>query len=532
MIKAAIYARFSSDLQNDRSIEDQVELCRGYAKRNSLAVTEVFEDRARSGASIFGRDGLLSLMERARTGEFEVVVVEALDRLSRDQEDLAGIFKRLSFAGIKINAVHDGVADQVQVGIRGLVGALFLQDLSHKVHRGLSGVTRDGRHAGGRAYGYRPIPGAPGELSIVDEEAATVRRIFAAFAAGGSPRDIAADLNRDGIAPPRGAYWAASTLTGNQKRGHGLLLNPLYAGEIVWNRTRMLKDPTTGRRVSRPNPKDQWQRVPAPHLAIVDADLFAAVQERLAERSLVKPGMLRAPRHLLSGLLRCGCCGAGMSVKDRSAGRVRVHCTGAKEGSTCTNRQAFYLDDIEARVLAGLQSILADPAALEVYVSRYNERRRALDRDARDRKADTTGRIKQLGAEIDRIIGMAVKATISEDEAARLLPPLRAEREGLEAELRSMEAAPALLAIHPRAAGAYLAAIDKLSAALGDGDHESAKAEVRTLIDRVVVTPAPGKPIVELEGWLGSLASGEPRDSSLGGRMVAGEGFEPPTRGL
>ena len=84
MKKAVIYARFSTDLQNERSIGDQVALCRNYAVREGMNVTEVYEDRARSGGSILGRDGLLWLMDRARDRSFEVIVVEALDRLSRD----------------------------------------------------------------------------------------------------------------------------------------------------------------------------------------------------------------------------------------------------------------------------------------------------------------------------------------------------------------------------------------------------------------------------------------------------------------
>lgn len=184
MPAAAIYARFSSDLQRDRSIEDQVELCRAYAARNGYTIAAAYEDRARTGASVLGRDGLMRLLDAARDGAFTAVIVEALDRLSRDQEDLAGLYKRLSFLGVEIIAVHDGKADQVQVGIRGLVGALYLQDLAHKVRRGMAGVIRDGRHAGGRAYGYRPVAGKPGQIEIVGDEAEVIKRIFTQYAAG------------------------------------------------------------------------------------------------------------------------------------------------------------------------------------------------------------------------------------------------------------------------------------------------------------------------------------------------------------
>ncbi|MEM7693263.1 MAG: recombinase family protein, partial [Pseudomonadota bacterium] len=260
MKRTAIYARFSTELQNDRSIEDQVVLCRVYAERNNLDIVGTFSDRARSGASVYGRDGLMELLHSAREGRFDVILVEALDRLSRDQEDLAGIWKRLSFAGIELRAVHGGTADQVQIGVRGLLGSLYLTDLANKVRRGMDGVIRDGRYPGGRAYGYRPAAGRPGELEIVEAEAEIVRRIFTQYVNGKTPREIAHELNADAVLPPRGAHWSASTINGNKARHHGIILNELYAGKLVWNRVRMVKDPDTGRRISRPNPPSEWKR--------------------------------------------------------------------------------------------------------------------------------------------------------------------------------------------------------------------------------------------------------------------------------
>ena len=136
-------------------------LCRHYASHANIDVIGVYEDRARSGGSIMGRDGLLRLMDRAKDGSFDIVVVEALDRLSRDMEDLAGIHKRLSFLGIEIRAVHEGVVNTVLVGLRGLVGQLYREDNAHKVRRGLSGRVGQGLSAGGRAYGYAPSTDRP-----------------------------------------------------------------------------------------------------------------------------------------------------------------------------------------------------------------------------------------------------------------------------------------------------------------------------------------------------------------------------------
>src|ERR1700730_3147208 len=124
MKRAAIYSRYSSDLQTDRSIEDQVALCRAKAKRDGLHVVAEYDDRAKSGASIIGRTGIARMLDAASTGDFDVLIVEELDRLSRDQEDLAFVFKRLKHLSIPIITVHGGAADEIQIGVRGIVSAL------------------------------------------------------------------------------------------------------------------------------------------------------------------------------------------------------------------------------------------------------------------------------------------------------------------------------------------------------------------------------------------------------------------------
>ena len=88
-----------------------------------------------------------------------MLVVESLDRLSRDMEDLAGLHKRLSFQGIEIRAVHEGAVNTVLVGLRGLMGQMFREDNAHKVRRGQAGRVRDGLSGGGLTYGYAPVPG-------------------------------------------------------------------------------------------------------------------------------------------------------------------------------------------------------------------------------------------------------------------------------------------------------------------------------------------------------------------------------------
>ena len=107
-------------------------------------------------------------------------------------------------------------------------------------------------------------------------------RIFREFAVGRSARAIAADLNKECIPSPFGGAWGASTINGNLKRRSGFLYNEIYIGLLVFNRIKMVKDPETGKRISRPNPPETWQVMEVSHLRIVDDVMRYGKQPKLA----------------------------------------------------------------------------------------------------------------------------------------------------------------------------------------------------------------------------------------------------------
>jgi site-specific DNA recombinase len=161
-----------------------------------------------------------------------------MDRIFRDQADYHAARKSLDFLGVTFHTAS-GKVSKIDGALRVLMGEMFIENLRLHTRRGLEGVIRDGRHAGGRAFGYRAILGKPGELEIVEAEAEIVRGIFADYIAGKTPRAIAASLNARRVPPARGTIWNASSINGNFARGGGILLNDLYAGRIVWNKVRM-----------------------------------------------------------------------------------------------------------------------------------------------------------------------------------------------------------------------------------------------------------------------------------------------------
>src|SRR5215831_8067273 len=216
-MRAVIYARFSSDLQRDESIEDQVEVCRREVERQGWTVTKVYADRAQSGASRF-RPQYQQMIADAERRQFDVLVCEALDRLGRKLADIADLHDRLSFSGVKIHTVATGPVTQLHIGMLGTMAQLYLSDLREKVWRGQLGRARQGRIPGGVAYGYegvaeRDTSGA-GRRRIKDAEAAIVRQIFQDYAAGVGPRTIAKCLNDEHVPGPAGREWRDTTIRG------------------------------------------------------------------------------------------------------------------------------------------------------------------------------------------------------------------------------------------------------------------------------------------------------------------------------
>src|SRR5262245_44012042 len=195
IMRVSVYARYSSDKQREASIEDQVRLCEERAAREGWRVVKRYTDHAISGASLMRR-GIQTLMRDAQSGKFDLVLTESLDRISRDQEDIAGVYKRLRFAGVKIHTLSEGEIAELHIGFTGTMSALYLKNLGEKTWRGQSGRIRAGKSGGGNCYGYDVVKGTMGERErgdrrINEKEAQIIRSIFNEYAAGKSPKAIA-----------------------------------------------------------------------------------------------------------------------------------------------------------------------------------------------------------------------------------------------------------------------------------------------------------------------------------------------------
>lgn len=380
--RAAIYARFSTELQREASLEDQLRICTAQARAQGWTIVETFTDAALSGATTL-RPGYQALLAAMRERRIDVVLAESLDRFSRDLEHVAAFHKHARFAGVRIVTLAEGEVTELAVGLKGTMGALYLKDLADKTHRGEEGRIRKGRAIGKPSYGYRMVRrlGADGEperglREIHPVEAAVVRRIFRDYAAGQSPMRIARTLNEEGVPAPRGGVWSATTIRGRPTRRDGVLYNPIYAGQLAWNRRGSRKDPISGRTVRHANAAEAVVMVEVPALRIVEPALWEAVQARLARdaaprcegRAVRSFWRQRRPAHLLTGKVVCGCCGGSF----HPVGKDYLGCYRAQHRG-CSNRRRVRRPLLETRVLDALRRQLMPPDLVAVFIEAYRE---------------------------------------------------------------------------------------------------------------------------------------------------------------
>src|ERR1700730_1518120 len=541
-MRAVIYARFSSENQRRASITDQIEVCTRYVDKQGWAIVGTYSDAAASGASRFRPEyqKLLSDLDRHL---FDIVVVEALDRLGRKLSDIADLHDRSTFAGIKIHAVNVGEIGAMHIGMLGTMAQLFLSDLREKTWRGQLGRALQGKLPGGKAYGYVVVGPDTGERRIKLSEARVVGRIFREFAAGHGPRAIARRWNSEGIPGPEGRAWGDTTIRGQANRGTGILNNALYIGRLEWNRCGYTKDPRTGKRMARPNPRSKWEIVAVPHLRIIDDELWKRVKVRQQEvrfeigRDEQGNALNRAHRRrfLLSGLLVCGCCGGAYTI----VGLDRYGCATRRSKGTCSNRLSISRIEIEERVLRGLSKRMMAPELVTAFVDEFNAELRRLAGDAEAGRATAQRELADIERRIAGIV-TAIEDGAYTPTLKERLTSLEKEKEAASAKLGAAKLEP-IVRLHPGLPGLYTKKVESLAAALNQpGTAAEAGDIMRGLIDRIVLTPVEGILKAELYGDLARMITfaeatahkksnvGAPREPALLS-VVAGPGFEPGT---
>ena len=387
MENGIIYARFSSQSQNEQSIEAQIRICSEFAENKGIKIINTYSDKAKSGTND-NRPAFQKMISDAQTGAFKYIIVYMFDRFARNRRDSIMYKEMLKEKfGIKVISALEPIADDEG----GEFYEMFLEwnaekyskRLSKRIKDGIDTSIANGMFCGGKVpFGYRlEIEQTPGsgkpikKVVVYEEEAEIIRFIFEQYADGKTKKQIADMLNEKGC-----------RFNGKLFKGRSFdnwMTNEKYTGEFKFG----------GRDCKNIYP------------AIVDKMLFAKVQEKLSENKYVLGGQETAKvPYLLSGKVFCGHCGAEM-VADKSTGH-----SGKKYSYyTCKNKQKHkceklreHKDNLETYVTSCVVNFLRDKKNAQIAVDTvfaYYEKR-----------TEENG-IKSINAKIANIQAEAEKLT-------------------------------------------------------------------------------------------------------------------------
>lgn len=345
MIKTVIYVRYSSRAQRDASIEQQLEVCRRYAAAHGLEIVRIYEDRALTGTND-NRPGFQQMIADSENGDWQYILVYALDRFARNRYDSAIYKRQLKASGVKVLSATEAIADD-PTGI--IVESLFegmseyySAELSRKIKRGMDDNARKFMTLGAVPLGY--CRGKDGKYELVEAEAAIVREIFSRVLHE-PVADVLRDLNAQGITTKSGKAWNKSSL-------NKMLVNDRYIGTYTY----------------------KGQKTPDAIPPIISKELFAKVQEHLAlkPRARAMPGAVRRRRmengtYLLTGKAFCGECGeplVGDSCHSRSGAMHYYYKCRGRKNHAC-KLDTIRRDSLERIVAAYLNELVLDDNVVE-----------------------------------------------------------------------------------------------------------------------------------------------------------------------
>ena len=525
----AAYARYSTDKQQATSAADQLRTIHAYCQREGYPAPIEYRDDAISGSMpIAARSGASALLADAVANRFDLLVMESLDRFSRDVPEQERIVRRLEYLGIRIVGLLDGYDSQMGMRkisrlARGMVNEMYLDDLRHKTHRGLSGQVARGYIATGPSYGYRIVRDEHGSKFEIEPQAAKwVIWIFEKFASGWSCQKMASELNRLQVPAPRGNVWRQSAMFGSPKKGSGILNNELYLGHYIWNRSQWVKDPDTGKRTRRDRPESEWLRQDRPELRIVPDELWGVVHSRMGRNRYAGgcTGVGRRPSTLFGGLLRCSQCGGAIVA----VSGTQYGCAARKDAGVYVCRGVLIdREKADKRLLAEVREMLLSPDSISEL---QREIKRLVGTDAQDNdKQRALVRLAVLEREIERLVDGLVSVGVSPALTDRL-KQAEAEKVTLQLCTSALTAVVHAPSVSELTAG-YRQLVADLDTALKENVLE-AREILRDLMGAIVIRPE-GREIwadIKQNPAAACAASG------ISTMVVAGTGLEPVTFGL
>ncbi len=405
--RVAVYARYSSVKQNELSIEGQLREATEYCLAHDMDIVAQYVDQARSGRTRTARAEFNRMMEDSAKGLFDVVLVYKFNRFFRNLNQQSICLEELRKNGVDLLSIRDPIPDgRGGIYMRAIYGAdaeAYSLGLSEDTKRGMLDAHKEGKNTGMVPFGYT----VQDRRQVIDPgTAGAVKMAFEMYVDGYNMTEICAAINAKGYRSRYGNPISVSSLSQMLRRVEYMGLD-VYKGEIT----------------------------DAPHLRIVDPDLFQQVQEILATRTRAPQRGRAGVNFVLTGKVFCGHCGApvfGDSGTSRNGEKKYYYtCKNKKKGRTC-KKSSIPKEILEQAVFRAALQALTDE----------NIARLALEAEALSEKLiSNSGTIRSLQEQLQQVnseignIGRAIAQGIITDTTRKLLMDAEARRGELEVEL-------------------------------------------------------------------------------------------------
>ena len=422
---AYILARYSTDRQDEDSIEVQVEKCTRWCEANGLPVLDVFADMAVSGMKDdrpeYGR-----MMKQLSLGGADTVVIYDQSRMFRKMTAWFSFREQIERLGVRVVSVTQPMiggdlrdpTNFLTEGSMALFNQIWVLQTRQKVTEKMRFLAQQGKHTGGKPpLGYNVVDG---RYVVCEEEAGIVRSIFKWYASGKTYREIIRALNDAGHTTKNGNSFGTNSL-------HDLLKNEKYIGVLTYGKVEKRPDGSRNSHASSPSIIRVEDAIPA----IVDKPTWECVQRKLQDNKRGQAG--RAPavrRYPLKGKVFCGDCKSAMVVS-RSQGKYYYYRCAAKQRKGICSSLPIRVDDLEARVLSSLREQFCVPTNVDYLLAILRDERSKLQGSAGEKLQQLVSRRNS----VDKRIAAAVDAVLSGLNS----PALSAKLTALEAEKAKLE---------------------------------------------------------------------------------------------
>lgn len=431
-MRAAVYARFSSDNQRHESIDAQLRAIKEYCKKSGHEIASIYLDEALSGTND-QREQFIKMIHDSKSGLFELVIVHKLDRFARNRYDSAFYKNELKKNGVRIVSVLEQLDDSPEsVILESVLEGLaeyYSKNLAREVRKGLNENALKALHNGGVApLGFNVNKDQT--YSINPTEAQAVRLIFDMYANGYGYNMIANALNDGGYKTKLNRLFGKNSI-------FDILRNEKYIGRYVFNKRASKK---LGNRVFKRD--EEITRIDDALPRIIDDELWNRVQLKLNQNQ--KPRMNATRVYLLTGKLECGHCGSSYVGSSYFRGRDKetkyfiYACNQRQRKNGECNNKAIRADLLENYVLDMIRDEILSDAAIHELSNMVLELGIQAININKELKDDINKKRSSLKLQVDKLFDLYLEGDIDKEMLTNKTNKLKEQIEHYDSRLSEM----------------------------------------------------------------------------------------------